>query len=194
MAKDYLGADNNKVLPRFRHAIDEEASELSDFARALRARIQAWPGVFDRPINDLNTILQAAPSRAEAETALEACGRRLRRRWLDAASSAPIETIAPRQTRSLRRPQLGSRRTLAMSGSCNRPNWSAAVARFSVLLHTAGMRITRYFRAVRRQWLECWIFWKLLSPWGLRTHYAPRILAHTSRRPRSLLCFLRCCM
>jgi hypothetical protein len=74
MAKDYLGADNNKVLPRFRHAIDEEASELSDFARALRARIQAWPGVFDRPINDLNTILQAARSRAEAE----ACTRSLR--------------------------------------------------------------------------------------------------------------------
>jgi hypothetical protein len=59
---EILGAAHNKVLPRFRPAIEEEASELSYFARALiRARIQAWPGVFDRPINDLNTILQAAP-------------------------------------------------------------------------------------------------------------------------------------
>jgi hypothetical protein len=81
----------------------------------------------------------------------------------------PIEAIALRQTRSLRRPQLGSRRTLAMSGSCNRPNWSAAVARFSVLLRRAGMPITRYFRAARWQWQECCIFWKLLSPGG----YAP---------------------
>jgi hypothetical protein len=88
MVRDYLGAANNKILPRFRHAIEEEASELSDFARALKAGTQAFPDVFDRPINDLNTILQAAPSPAEAEAALEVCGRRLRRRWLDAASSA----------------------------------------------------------------------------------------------------------
>ena len=88
MAKDYLGAVHNKILPHFRHAVEEEASELSHFGKALRTRIQAWPGVFDRPINDMNTILQAAPSPVEAEAALEACGRRLRRRWLDAASSA----------------------------------------------------------------------------------------------------------
>ena len=70
----YLGAANNKILPRFRHAIEEEAWELSDFARAFKAA-QAFPDVFDRPINDLNAILQAVPSPAEAEAALEVCGR-----------------------------------------------------------------------------------------------------------------------
>jgi hypothetical protein len=79
---------HNNDLARFRRAIDDEASELSNFARSLRARTQTRPGAFDRPIDDMKSALKVADAPAEAEGALEICGRQLRRRWLDAASSA----------------------------------------------------------------------------------------------------------
>jgi hypothetical protein len=47
MPKDYLCAAHNKDLPRFRHAIEEKASELSDFAQASKARTQACSALFD---------------------------------------------------------------------------------------------------------------------------------------------------
>ena len=88
MISSRTGFAHNIDLSRFRHAIDDEASELSSFARSLRVRTQTRPGAFDRPIDDMKSALKAADAPAAAEGALEICGRQLRRLWLDAASSA----------------------------------------------------------------------------------------------------------
>jgi len=63
---------HNNDLARFRRAIDDEASELSNFARSLRAQTQTRPGAFDRPIDDMKSALKAADAPAEAEGALSA--------------------------------------------------------------------------------------------------------------------------
>ena len=88
MVAEVVAHRYKKDLPRFRHAVEEESFELSNFAEALKARTQACADLFDRPIDDMNIALRGAPSPADVEEALETCARRLRRRWLDAASSA----------------------------------------------------------------------------------------------------------
>jgi hypothetical protein len=83
-----VAASSDARLAHFRQAIKEEAQELSDFAEALGRRTPSRKNAFDRPIDEMILALGDACSPTEAEVALEACARRLRRRWLDAASSA----------------------------------------------------------------------------------------------------------
>jgi len=74
MISSRTGFAHNIDLSRFRHAIDDEASELSSFARSLRVRTQTRPGAFDRPIDDMKSALKAADAPAAAEGHLKFAG------------------------------------------------------------------------------------------------------------------------
>ena len=155
MISSRTGFAHNIDLSRFRHAIDDEASELSSFARSLRVRTQTRPGAFDRPIDDMKSALKAADAPAEAEGALSAANC-ADFGW---TPQVPLQTevIAHPQRRSLLRRQPAIRPISAMSANCSRQSWSNAVPLFSAPPPTAGRSITRWSRVVKRQWLRCCI-------------------------------------
>jgi hypothetical protein len=146
---------HNNDSARFRRAIDDEASELSNFARSLMARAQTRPGAFDRPIDDMKSALKAADAPAEAEGALEICGRQLRRRWLDAASSAANRSYRSPTTAQFVATATGHSTNFGYERELQPTELEQRCTSF--FGSTAGRSITRWSRVVKRQWLRCCI-------------------------------------
>jgi hypothetical protein len=77
-----------KYLQPYDEVIADETAELSQFAKALRDRVQIHRNAFQRPIDLMNSALQRACGPEEAEAALETCVARLRHLWLAVSSSS----------------------------------------------------------------------------------------------------------